>query len=190
MAMSRCWTRGCDVGDDLRKLRLAVRTVAVGEHAHRHLIFADAVDAAGEMIFGAERDLQKAFDDLAVGEALLLGALALRDRGNSAVAGEAAMTSSATAARTARADTRRSAFGAHCNRRCRNRRAVRKASIAARQPCAAHGSVLRGASSSRSPSCRRRRGYRGPPTSSLVMRKQPEDTAWPIVSGSLEPWMR
>ncbi len=27
-------------------------------------------------------------------------------------------------------------------------------------------------------------------TSSLVMRMQPEDTAWPIDSGSLEPWMR
>ena len=27
-------------------------------------------------------------------------------------------------------------------------------------------------------------------TSSLVMRKHPEDTAWPMVSGSFEPWMR
>jgi hypothetical protein len=31
------------------------------------------------MIFGAERDLQEAFDDLAVGKGLFLGALALRD---------------------------------------------------------------------------------------------------------------
>ena len=68
-----------DVGHDFRKLRLAVGPGAVGKHPHRPVIFADAVDAAGEMIFGAECDLQKAFDDLAVGEDLLLGALALRD---------------------------------------------------------------------------------------------------------------
>jgi hypothetical protein len=71
-----------DVGHDLRELRLSVGPIAVGKHPHRPVIFADAVDAAGEMIFGAERDLQKAFDDLAVGEDLLLGALALRDGGN------------------------------------------------------------------------------------------------------------
>ena len=71
-----------DVGHDFRELRLAVGAVAVGEHPHRPVVFADAVDAAGEMIFGAERGLQKAFDDLAVGEDLLLGALALRDGGN------------------------------------------------------------------------------------------------------------
>ena len=34
------------------------------------------------MIFGAERGFQKTFDDLAVGEDLFLGALALRDGGN------------------------------------------------------------------------------------------------------------
>ena len=71
-----------DVGHDFRELRLAVGPVAVGKHPHRPVIFADAVDAAGEMIFGAERGLQKAFDDLAVGEDLFLGALALRDGGN------------------------------------------------------------------------------------------------------------
>ena len=71
-----------DVGHDFRELRLAVGPVAVGEHPHRPVIFADAVDAAGEMIFGAERGLQKAFDDLAVGEDLFLGALALSDGGN------------------------------------------------------------------------------------------------------------
>jgi len=26
--------------------------------------------------------------------------------------------------------------------------------------------------------------------SSLVIRMHPDDTAWPIVSGSFEPWMR
>ena len=70
---------GCDIGHDSRELRLAVGTGAVGEHPHRRLVFADAVDAPGKMIFRAEGDLQKAFDDLAVGEDLLLGALALRD---------------------------------------------------------------------------------------------------------------
>ncbi len=72
----------CDVGHDFRELRLAVGPGAVGKHPHRPVIFADAVDAAGEMIFGAERGLQKTFDDLVVGEGLLLGALALRDGGN------------------------------------------------------------------------------------------------------------
>ena len=70
---------GCDIGHDSRELRLAVGTGAVGEHPHRRLVFADAVDAPGKMIFGAEGGLQKALDDLAVGEDLLLGALALRD---------------------------------------------------------------------------------------------------------------
>ena len=72
---------GGDVGDDPRDLRLAVGACAVGKHPHRHFVFADAVDAAGKMILGAERDLQKALDDLAVGEDLLLVALALRRRG-------------------------------------------------------------------------------------------------------------
>ena len=71
-----------DVGHDFRELRLAVSPGAVGKHPHRPVIFADAVDAAREMIFGAERGLQKAVDDLAVGEGLFLGALALRDGGN------------------------------------------------------------------------------------------------------------
>ena len=70
-----------DVGHDFRKLRLAVGPGAVGIHPHRPVIFANAVDAACKMIFGAERDLQKAFDDLAVGESFFLGALALRDGG-------------------------------------------------------------------------------------------------------------
>ena len=52
------------------------------------------------------------------------------------------------------------------------------------------GSALAQSSSSRPRWCRRGRGCRDRSTSSLVMRKQPDDTAWPIVSGSLEPWMR
>jgi hypothetical protein len=64
-----------DVGDDLGDLSFAVGA-ALGEDAYRKLVFADAVDAAGEVIFGAEGGLEKTVDDLAIGEALLLGALA------------------------------------------------------------------------------------------------------------------
>ena len=54
------------------------------------------------MIFGAEGDFQKAFDDLAVGEYLLLGTLAVRDRRNSATAaGGTRVSLSAIAARAA-----------------------------------------------------------------------------------------
>ena len=47
-----------------------------------YLIFPDAVDAAGEMILGAERGLEEAVDDLAVGEGLLFRALTRCDRRN------------------------------------------------------------------------------------------------------------
>jgi hypothetical protein len=46
------------------------------------LIFPDAVDPSGEMILGAERGLEEAVDDLAVGKRFLFRALALRDGGN------------------------------------------------------------------------------------------------------------
>ena len=53
----------CDVGDDFGELRLAVGAVdAVGEHAHRPVVFADAVDPAGEMVFGAEGGLEEAVE--------------------------------------------------------------------------------------------------------------------------------
>ena len=55
---------------------------AIGEHAHRHIVFADAVDLAGEMVFRTESRFQEAVDDLLVGECLLLGALARGDAGN------------------------------------------------------------------------------------------------------------
>ena len=105
-----------DVGHDFRKLRLAVGPGAVGEHPHRPVIFADAVDAAGEMIFGAERGLQKAFDDLAVGEdSSSRCAGAARSQGMSAEAVDGASVSpSATALRAAASDHRQ-----------RNRRSVR-----------------------------------------------------------------
>src|SRR3954465_12127965 len=77
-----------DVGYDFRELRLAVGAVALGEHAHRSVELADAVDAAGKMVFGAERRLEKAIDDFAVGKALLLGALARGDRGQFARDGD------------------------------------------------------------------------------------------------------
>ena len=68
-----------DVGDDLRQLRLAAAAIAFGEDAHRRDIFADAVDPAGELELRAESGLEKTFDDLGVGEALLLCALARGD---------------------------------------------------------------------------------------------------------------
>ena len=71
-----------DIGDDLRQLRLAVGTIAFGEHAHRRDIFADAVDPAGELEFRAEGGLEKALDDLGVGETFLLRALARGDGGD------------------------------------------------------------------------------------------------------------
>ena len=81
IAMSRCCTRLAMSATIFANC--AFRSArSVGEHAHRHLIFADAVDPAGEMILGAERGLEKSVDDLAVGEGLLFGALARRDRRN------------------------------------------------------------------------------------------------------------
>ena len=62
--MSRCCDPLADVGDDFGELRLAIGAVAVGEHPHRHVVFPDAVDPAGQMIFGAERGLEKSVDDL------------------------------------------------------------------------------------------------------------------------------
>ncbi|MGY4189231.1 YD repeat-containing protein [Bradyrhizobium sp. USDA 4459] len=70
-----------DIGDHLCQLRLAVGSVGLGEHAHRSVELADAIDAAGEVVFGAERSLEKAVGDFRVGKALLLGALARDDRG-------------------------------------------------------------------------------------------------------------
>ena len=58
------------------------RTVALGEDPHRHVVFPDAVDPAGQMEFGAEGGLEKPFDDLGVGEGLLFGALARGDGGD------------------------------------------------------------------------------------------------------------
>ena len=82
-----------DVGDDFRQLRLAVGAIgAVGEHPHRPVVFPDAVDPAGQMIFGAERGLEKSVDDFAVGESLLLGALARGDGGNFGRSGAGATT--------------------------------------------------------------------------------------------------
>ena len=72
-----------DVGDDPGQLRLAVGALGgVGKHPHRHVVFSDPVDPAGQLIFGAERGLEKSFGDLAVGEDFLLGALARGDGGN------------------------------------------------------------------------------------------------------------
>ena len=71
-----------DVGDDFRELCLSIGAIgAGGEYPHRPVIFADAIDPAGQMKFGAERGLEKPVGDFAVGESLLLGALARGDGG-------------------------------------------------------------------------------------------------------------
>ena len=60
-----------DVGDHLAHAGAAIRTrLVVDEHAHRLVVLADAIDAAGQMEFGAERDLEEAVGDLGVGELL------------------------------------------------------------------------------------------------------------------------
>ena len=62
-----------DVGDDRGDLRAAVGLGAVvDKDAHRPVVFADAVDAAGDLKFGAEGDLEEAVDDFGVGEGLAL----------------------------------------------------------------------------------------------------------------------
>ena len=53
----------------------------VDEDAHRPVVFADPVGAAGDLEFGAEGDLEKAVGDLGVGEGLALGGAALGDLG-------------------------------------------------------------------------------------------------------------
>ena len=66
--------RAADVGDDGGDLRRCGRAGAVvDEDADRAVVLADAVDAAGHVKFGAERDLEEAVDDLGVGEGLALG---------------------------------------------------------------------------------------------------------------------
>ncbi len=80
--MSRCCTRSANIGDDLRQLRLAVGTIAFGEHAHRRDIFADAVDLTGELELRAEGGLEKALDDFGVGKTFLFRALARGDGGD------------------------------------------------------------------------------------------------------------
>src|SRR6516225_7229473 len=45
-------------------------------------LFADAVDAAGEVIFGTEGSFQKTVDDFGIGEDLALHALACGDGGH------------------------------------------------------------------------------------------------------------
>ena len=65
----------------------AICAAAVGLRAvvdidpDRPVVFADAVDAAGDVEFGAERDLEESVDDLGVGEGLALGGAAFRDLG-------------------------------------------------------------------------------------------------------------
>src|SRR5947209_13039200 len=71
-----------DVGDDLGQVHFAVAAIAVGEHAHRNVVFPDAIDPASQMIFGAKGGLQESFRYLTIGKNLLFRALARRDRWN------------------------------------------------------------------------------------------------------------
>jgi hypothetical protein len=90
-----------DIGDDFRKLRPAPLAAAVGEHPYRHHIFADAVNPAGQMIFGTEGGFQKTFDDLSIGKKLLFRSWRAAISWTSAEAGPAATTLTAMAAITA-----------------------------------------------------------------------------------------
>ena len=55
--------RALDVGDGGGDLLAAVGLGAVvDEDAHRRIVFADAVDAAGDMEFRAEGDLEEAVE--------------------------------------------------------------------------------------------------------------------------------
>ncbi len=64
------------------ELRLAVRAGAVGEYPHRHVVFPDAVDPAGQMVFGPEGGLEESLGYLGVGEGLFFRALARGDGGD------------------------------------------------------------------------------------------------------------
>ncbi len=58
-----------NIGNGRFHLRRAVgRGAIVDEHLHRPVVFADAVDTAGDVEFGAERHLEEAVEDLGVGE--------------------------------------------------------------------------------------------------------------------------
>jgi len=59
MAMSRYLTLAAISATILTSWALRVGAGAVDEYPHRHLVFPDAVDAAGKVIFGAEGGLQK-----------------------------------------------------------------------------------------------------------------------------------
>ncbi len=68
--------------DDGCHLLAAIRLGAtVGIDADRHFIFADPVDAAGDVEFRAEHDAIESVDDLGVGEGRALGRAALGDFG-------------------------------------------------------------------------------------------------------------
>ena len=69
-----------NVSNDLSDLGAAVRLGAAFDiHPNRPVELADAVDPPGHMELGPERDLEKAFDDLRVGELLDLRSPARRD---------------------------------------------------------------------------------------------------------------
>ena len=71
-----------NVGDDRVDLRAAVGLCPVVDiDPHRPIVFADAVDAAGDMKFSAEGDLEKPVDDFGVGEGRALDRAAMGDLG-------------------------------------------------------------------------------------------------------------
>ena len=81
MAMSRCWIRAPISATTLASCALRSARLPSANTRTGIVVFPDAVDPAGEMIFGAERGLEKAIDDFAIGEGLLLGALTRGDGG-------------------------------------------------------------------------------------------------------------
>src|ERR1700694_891432 len=77
-----------DISHDRGHLRAAIGLgMAVDIDPHRAVVFADAVGAAGDAVFGAEGDLEKPVGYLRVREYFALGSAVLSDPGVFAVRG-------------------------------------------------------------------------------------------------------
>jgi hypothetical protein len=77
-----------DVGDNFCKLCFFLAAIAIGKHPNRPFVFPDAIDAAGQVIFRAERGLEESVRDLSVRKYFFLDALTGSDGWNFAGEGE------------------------------------------------------------------------------------------------------
>ena len=98
MAISRSRIAPANVGDDRGDRRAAVGLGAVVDiDPDRSVVFADAVDAAGDVEFRTEGDLEEPIDDFGVAEGLAfdraaMGDLGILGRGRRAAASMASVT--------------------------------------------------------------------------------------------------